>query len=257
MCICKNAQMNKDRAAYQAFVDYLCDLADVKSSSALARKAGFAPSTINRFLGETPVKHTLSTKTIEGLARAAGLSAIEAHQLLAQALQGAPLPKLVDPKAVRGQFLLQTHSEPRRPARPKSGGQDDENQPRRVPVVGYVGAGARVHLFEGDSSGFHIDEADAPPMADSHTVAVIVRGDSMAPAFRDHDTIYYRNVPGPPDGLLGRECVVGLSSGEVYVKILQRGNSAGLFNLFSYNAPLLEDQPVQWAVKVRWVDRGD
>jgi len=124
-----------------------------------------------------------------------------------------------------------------------------------VPVVGHVGAGAEIHMFEGDQSTERIDEADAPPAADEHTVAVIVRGDSMAPAFRDRDIIYYRNVQADPDQLIGRECVIRLADGRTFVKILMRGSAAGLFTLFSYNAPLISDVAIEWAVPVKWVMR--
>lgn len=124
-----------------------------------------------------------------------------------------------------------------------------------VPVVGYVGAGAEVHLFEGDQSSEQIDEADAPPGADEHVEAVIVRGDSMTPAFRNRDVIYYRNIRGEPEQLIGRECVIRLMDGRTFVKILMRGGAPGLFTLFSYNAPLIADVAVEWAVPVKWVMR--
>ncbi len=208
--------MTDERLAYRSFINYLQKLAEVDSPSALARRAGFWPSTVNKVLGDKPVKHKLTSKTIEGLAKAAGLTADEAHALLSKALRGEDL-------------------RPRSPA--------DEERGRRVPIVGYVGAGALVHKFEGDTSTQYIDEADAPPGSDENTEAVIVRGDSMAPAFRDHDTIYYRRVRRPIESLIGRECVVGLATGEVYVKMLQRGSSPGLFNLFSYNAPSSKTSP--------------
>lgn len=125
-----------------------------------------------------------------------------------------------------------------------------------VPLVGYVGAGAEVHRFDGDEMTERIDDVEGPPTADEHTVAVIVRGDSMAPVFPDRSVIYYRNVPGSPGQVVGQECVVRLVDGRTFVKILQRGSTPDLYNLFSYNAPLMIDVPVEWAVRVRWVDRG-
>ena len=124
-----------------------------------------------------------------------------------------------------------------------------------VPLVGQVGAGAEIHLFDGDLSSERIDEADAPPAADEHTVAVIVRGDSMIPAFRDRDVIYYRNVRAEPEQLIGRECVIRLADGRTFVKILMRGSGPGFFTLFSYNAPLISDVAIEWAVPVKWVMR--
>lgn len=130
-----------------------------------------------------------------------------------------------------------------------------ERQGQTVPLVGRVGAGAEVHLVEGDVSSSRIDDVDAPPDANQHTVAVIVEGTSMDPVFRDRDMIYYDNKPGDPEDLIGRECVVKLSDGRVFVKILMRGSERGLYNLFSYNAPLISDVAIEWAVQVIWVRR--
>jgi phage repressor protein C with HTH and peptisase S24 domain len=130
-----------------------------------------------------------------------------------------------------------------------------DGQRPMVPVVGFVGAGAEVQMFDGDQSTEQIDEVDAPPASDEHTVAVIVRGDSMAPAFRDRDVIYYRNIRTDLDQLIGRECVIRLSDGRTFVKILMRGGGPGFFTLFSYNAPLISDVVVEWAVPVKWVMR--
>lgn len=130
-----------------------------------------------------------------------------------------------------------------------------ERQRPTTPLIGRVGAGAEVHLVEGDMSTNRIDDVDAPPDATQHTVAVVVEGDSMQPAFRDRDLIYYENRPGDPEDLIGRECVIGLSDGRVFVKILMRGSERGLYNLFSYNAPLISDVTISWALKVIWVKR--
>lgn len=220
--------MDQRRGSYRLFIEHLAARAGT-SVSGLARRAQLAPSTLNRFLNDESAKHTLSTTTIEKIGAAAGVGADEAHRLLAYAKQGGPMP-----------------------------GPDQAEDPPRTPmvkVVGMVGAGAEVHRFEGDYSDDRIDEADAPPGADEHTVAVIVVGSSMEPAFHDRDVIYYRNVRTEPDQLIGRECVIRLADGRTFVKILMRGNGPGFFTLFSYNAPLISDVVVEWALPVRWVKR--
>lgn len=129
--------------------------------------------------------------------------------------------------------------------------------PRAVRLVGKVGAGAEVHLFDGDASSERIDEVEAPPGADESTVAVIIEGDSMSPRYMERETIYYRraDAPADPAGLIGREVVVRLADGRTFVKVLRRGTSPGYFTLYSYNAPPMEDVVVEWAVPVKWVRR--
>ncbi|HMG49884.1 MAG TPA: XRE family transcriptional regulator [Inquilinus sp.] len=126
-----------------------------------------------------------------------------------------------------------------------------------VPLVGKVGAGAEVHLFDGDASSEQIDEVDAPPGADETTVAVIVSGDSMFPRYLERETIYYRraDASADPTSLIGREVVVRLADGRTFVKVLRRGSSPGYFTLDSYNAAPMEDVVVEWVVPVKWVKR--
>jgi len=129
--------------------------------------------------------------------------------------------------------------------------------PRTVRLVGKVGAGAEVHLFDGDMSSERIDEVEAPPGADEATVAVIVEGDSMYPRYLERETIYYRraDATGDPASLIGREVVVRLADGRTFVKVLRRGSSPGYFTLDSYNASSMEDVVIEWAVPVKWVRR--
>ena len=122
-----------------------------------------------------------------------------------------------------------------------------------VPIVGYVGAGAIIVLFDDVTQS---DRAEAPPKVAPTTVAVIVRGDSMYPVARDGDLIYYDQEPGPPELLLKEECVVRLADGRLMVKLLSRGSVEGRYTLLSYNGPPMEDVEVEWAVPVRWISRS-
>lgn len=126
-----------------------------------------------------------------------------------------------------------------------------------VRVVGYVGAGAEIHMFPGDASTEDLDEVEAPPGADEFTVAVIVEGDSMFPRYLDHETIYYRRGDSQREAisLIGRDVVARTADGKTYVKLLRRGSVPGLFTLDSYNAPPMEDVALEWVVPVKWVKR--
>ncbi len=49
--------------------------------------------------------------------------------------------------------------------------------------------------------------------------------------------------------------MVRLTNGQMLVKIIRRGSRKTLFNLESWNAPLLEDQAIDWASPIVWSKR--
>ena len=48
---------------------------------------------------------------------------------------------------------------------------------------------------------------------------------------------------------IGRECVIKLADGRLFVKELRRGEN-GRFTLFGWNSPLIENVAVEWAAPV-------
>lgn len=124
--------------------------------------------------------------------------------------------------------------------------------PETVPIVGYAGAGGTLIFDEGQGP---FGEAPMPPFgAAANTVAVIVRGDSMAGILDDGWLVYYEDRRDPPtDALLRKLCVVSLTDGRVLIKRLIRGREPGHYDLYSTNGPVLLDQPVEWAARVTWI----
>jgi phage repressor protein C with HTH and peptisase S24 domain len=131
-----------------------------------------------------------------------------------------------------------------------------ENPRRRLAlVVGYVGAGAVIVPIDDVPAGARLDEVEAPVGAPDGVVAVIVRGDSMYPRYFDGERLFYIQNHQPPQDFIGKECILQLADGGMLVKILRRGTRPGVFNLESWNAPLIENQVVEWAAPVRWTER--
>lgn len=124
-----------------------------------------------------------------------------------------------------------------------------------VPLVGYVGAGAEILAIDDHAKGGGLEEVERPHGAGRSTVAVRVRGDSMRPAYKDGDLLYYdTQANGDLDHLIGNDCVVKLSDGRVFVKEIRK-NSGGYW-LHSYNADPMMDVSIEWAAKIRWVLKG-
>lgn len=132
------------------------------------------------------------------------------------------------------------------------------HEERMVKVYGYVGAGAEVYPVEEDQAGTGaIDEVEAPPGVDPDSVAaLIVRGDSMYPVYKENDIIYYARTCDFHDSCLKRECVVKLQDGRAFIKVLSRGSNEKTFNLISYNSPPIEDVKIEWACEILWVKKS-
>lgn len=131
------------------------------------------------------------------------------------------------------------------------------SEARRVNVVGYVGGGAEVWPFDDHAHGSGLDEIELPAPMKPEAVAVIVRGDSMRPAMRDGDAIFYDELVSGSDlfSLVGVECVVRLADGRTYVKELAKGTDPTLWTLISYNGTALHDCVVEWAAVVKFIKR--
>lgn len=125
---------------------------------------------------------------------------------------------------------------------------------RSVPVVGYVGAGAEIYSIDDHAKGNGMFETSAPPQgATPSMVALVVRGDSMAPAYEDGDVIYYdQQVTGDFDHLIGKRVVARLADGRTFIKKLRK-NSEGQFWLHSHNAEPIINPKIEWLAAVRWV----
>jgi phage repressor protein C with HTH and peptisase S24 domain len=122
-----------------------------------------------------------------------------------------------------------------------------------VPIVGDVGAGARI-IFDGEPQGGY-DRAPRPPGSPPNTVAARVRGDSMPGLAEDDWLIYYdERVRGLPGEWIGHLCVVWISEGEVYVKKVYRGRDADSYLLVSTGGlPPMEVEEIEWSAKVAWI----
>jgi transcriptional regulator with XRE-family HTH domain len=119
-----------------------------------------------------------------------------------------------------------------------------------VPIVGFVRAGADEVIYENGQGPFGM--APSPPNATESTVAVVVRGGSMAGRADEGDLVYYdRRELTPTDDMIGRLCIIGLLDGRVVIKKLLRTD--GTWVLHSTTADPIVVDAVAWAAPVAWI----
>ena len=97
----------------------------------------------------------------------------------------------------------------------------------RIPLVGYVGAGAQVHAFSAQELG----TIEAPPGAELDDCAFEIRGASMGP-FRDGGIILAKPVADITE-VLYRLAVVDLEDGTRWFKQVMPSSVPGRFTLSS------------------------
>lgn len=121
-----------------------------------------------------------------------------------------------------------------------------------TPLLGFVGAGAEMFVFDVHAGDESLEEVERPQGSSETTVAVQVRGDSMKPAYRDGDLLYYDTQEnGGLEHLVGHDCVIRLADGRTFIKELRLTN--GQYWLHSYNAEPMLGVQITWAAKVKWV----
>ncbi|MBR1270981.1 S24 family peptidase [Bradyrhizobium sp. AUGA SZCCT0222] len=116
-----------------------------------------------------------------------------------------------------------------------------------VPIMGRVGAGATIEPEHEQVPPEGLGEVELPfPMAEE-TIAFEVAGDSMLPKYENGDVIVvFRDQRHPLSSFYGEEAVVRLKTGERYLKTIERGKSAPLVNLKSFNAKPITGVKLEW-----------
>ena len=126
-----------------------------------------------------------------------------------------------------------------------------------IPVFGYAGGRERVEVIVEDEDR-PIDSV-RPPLARDGFVAVIVRGSSMLPAYREGDHLFFRKDDAPvSESNLNRDCIVLTDRDRCYVKRVIPGKTKGTFDLLSYDPTIdpIRDVKLKHAWRVQWVKRS-
>jgi len=123
-----------------------------------------------------------------------------------------------------------------------------------ITLVGAVGAGEKIAPFDRDAT---FETIEGPP-GFRFGAAVVVRGDSMEPAYRDGDLLVYEKATKVEMEAIGRDCVCQTEEDDcLWVKILRKGSGKDRWNLISYNPrhEPLTDKRLRWAAPIRWIRR--
>jgi repressor LexA len=116
-----------------------------------------------------------------------------------------------------------------------------------VPIMGRVGAGAVIQPETEQMPPEGLGQVELPFPISEETIAFEVAGDSMLPKYENGDIIVvYREQRHPLTSFFGEEAAVRLKSGERYLKTIERGKSASMVNLTSFNAKPINGVKLEW-----------
>lgn len=94
---------------------------------------------------------------------------------------------------------------------------------------------------------------EAPPEMGEKGGALITKGFTMGPICNDSLCFFDHNETPPREELFGKLCICADIEGRRYVRILQPGSKPGLYTMQSVTGDPIEDVPLLWAEKVKWV----
>ena len=116
-----------------------------------------------------------------------------------------------------------------------------------VPIMGQIGAGAVIEPEHEQVPPEGLGEVELPFPISGETIAFEVAGDSMLPKYENGDVIVvYREQRHLISSFYGEEAAVRLKTGERYLKTIERGKSASLVNLTSFNAKPISGVKLEW-----------
>lgn len=130
------------------------------------------------------------------------------------------------------------------------GDEDASSTRHTVPIMGYVGAAARVEPEYEQVPTEGLDTIELPFAVPSFMIAFVIVGDSMLPVYNDGDAvIVYRDQMRGIESFYGEEAVVLTSEGKRYLKTILKGGD-GFITLNSFNARPMEDVDVTWVGEI-------
>jgi transcriptional regulator with XRE-family HTH domain len=120
-----------------------------------------------------------------------------------------------------------------------------------IPIMGYVGAGARIDPDYEQVPAEGLDQVEVPLLLPDDAMGLQVRGDSMLPKYPDGFVIIvHREQTRSTASLIGEEAALRTYDGHRYLKMVMPGTKPHTYNLESFNARPILGARIAWASEI-------
>ena len=135
-------------------------------------------------------------------------------------------------------------------------GDDETPESTVVQGMGKIGAGAEIMPEAEQVPPEGLSQIEVPFPVPENALAFQVDGDSMWPRYDHGDVVLCWRDGANVDEVIGWEAAIMTADGKRYLKRILRGNKPRLFDLESYNAPVIRNVRIEWVSKVQIVVRA-
>lgn len=179
------------------------------------------------------------------VAKGAGISEVDLSRLFNDKLpKGLPIKKL---EAIREKYKVNF------PPRLRQFLEQTKESKTEVPLVGYVSlkSGDQVWLLGGDDKR-HLPLIDG--MNPRHARAIELRGPTINALVKDGVILYFHDTSlGVVDSCIDNTCLVEMESGEMFIKLVERSNRAGVYRLHSLVDGKITESKLKRACKIEHI----
>lgn len=124
-----------------------------------------------------------------------------------------------------------------------------------IDITGVISEDNEIKPVSANGIGRH-NFTTSVPAALGEQDAALVLGNQLYPRYDDSDVITFTWQEGDISSLVGKECVVLLSDGRMFLKTIIPGDGPDNFHLTSYNARPIMNVRIARVARISWVNRA-
>lgn len=124
-----------------------------------------------------------------------------------------------------------------------------------IDITGVISDDNEIKPVSANGAGRHNFSTSVPAALGEHNAAIVL-GNHLYPRYDDSDVITFTWQEGDIAELVGKECVVLLTDGRMFLKTIIPGDGNGNYHLTSYNSRPILNVQIEKVARISWVNRA-